>query len=76
LEARCSFEYGEAKEGYWIYDKFIKQMKKAIEIEELKYPRSDGWRYVWIFNYNSCHAAMAEDYLDISKMNVNPGDKQ
>jgi len=76
MEARCLFEYGEAKEGYWTYDKFTKQMKKAIKIAEFKYPKSDCWRHVWIFDHSSCHAAMAEDSLDISKMNVNPGGKQ
>ena len=76
MEARSLFEYGEAKEGYWTCDKFIVQMKKAIKIAEFKYPKSDGWRHVWIFDHSSCHAAMAEDSLDVSKMNVNPGGKQ
>ena len=70
MEARCIFEYGEAKEGYWTCDKFIKQMEKAIKIAEFKYPKSDGWRHVWIFDHSSCHAAMAEDSLDVSKMNL------
>ena len=76
MEARCLFECGEAKEGYWTCDKFIKQMKKAIKIAEFKYPKSDCWRHVWIFDHSSCHTAMAEDSLDVSKMNVNPGGKQ
>ena len=29
-----------------------------------------------LFNHSSCHAAMPEDGLDVSKMNVNPGGKQ
>ena len=61
MEARSLFEYGEAKEGYWTCDKFIVQMKKAIKIAEFKYPKSDGWRHVWIFDHSSCHAAMAID---------------
>lgn len=32
MKARCLFEYGEAKEGYWTCDRFIQQMKKAIKI--------------------------------------------
>ena len=36
MEARCLFEYGEAKEGYWTSEKFIQQMKKAIKIAEIK----------------------------------------
>ena len=39
-----------------------------------KYPKSDGWRHVWVFDNGSCHNAMANDALDVTKMNVNPGD--
>ena len=35
--AREFLEYGESREGYWTRDKFIKQMKRAIEISEIKY---------------------------------------
>lgn len=73
MEARCLFEYGEAKEGYWTSVKFVQQMRVAIKIAEIKYPKSEGWKHVWIFDHSSCHAAMAEDSLDVSKMNVNPG---
>jgi len=76
MEARCLFEYGEAREGYWTSDKFIEQMKSAIKIAEVKYPKSEGWKHVWIFDHSSCHAAMADDSLDVNKMNVNPGGKQ
>ena len=31
---------------------------------------------MWVFDHSSCHAAMADDSLDVSKMNVNPGGKQ
>ena len=76
LQAREFLEYGESKEGYWTSDKFMKQMKMAVKIAEVKYPKSDGWRHVWIFDHSSCHGAMAEDSLDVSKMNVGPGGKQ
>ena len=69
-------EYGEAKEGYWVADKFMEQVEKCVEIAEVKYPLSEGWRHVWIFDHSSCHGAMAEDSLDVNKMNVNPGGKQ
>ena len=52
------------------------QLKEAAKIAEAKYPREDGWRVVWIFDHSSCHAAMPDDALDVSKMNVNPGGKQ
>ena len=38
--------------------------------------KAGGWRVVWIFDHSSCHAAMPEDALDVSKMNVSPGGKQ
>lgn len=74
--ARQWLEYGEAKEGYWTSQRFLAQMKEAIEIANFKYPKEDGWRVVWIFDHSSCHAAMPDDALDVGKMNVNPGGKQ
>ena len=76
LQAQEFLEYGESKEGYWTSDKFMKQMKMAVKIAEVKYPKSDGWRHAWIFDHSSCHGAMAKDSLDVSKMNVGPGGKQ
>ena len=52
------------------------QMHKAVKIAEFKYPKTEGWKHVWIFDHSSCHAAMADDSMDVSKMNVNPGGKQ
>ena len=74
--ARQFFEYGENKEGYWTRDKFMAQIKQAVAIAEIKYPKEDGWRHIWVFDHSSCHAAMADDALEANKMNVNPGDKQ
>ena len=74
--ARQQLEYDEGKEGYWTSEKFMAQIKHAVKIAEVKYPREEGWRIVWLFDHSSCHAAMPEDALDTSKMNVNPGDKQ
>ena len=51
-------------------------MKSAVEMAEVKYPKDEGWRHVWVFDHSSCHAAMADDALDANKMNVNPGGKQ
>jgi len=74
--ARPFLEYGESREGYWTRDKFIGQIERAVEIAEIKYPKTQGWRHVWVFDHSSCHAAMADDALDASKMDVNPGGKQ
>ena len=27
---------------------------------------------MWIFDHSSCHAAMLDDALDVSKININP----
>jgi len=31
---------------------------------------------MWVFDHSSCHAAMADDSLDVNQMNVMPGGKQ
>ena len=54
----------------------MEQLEKAVEIAEVKYPVAEVWRLVWIFDHSTCHNAMAEDSLDITKMNVKPGGKQ
>lgn len=74
--ARQHLEYGESKEGYWTSEKFMHQIKDAVKVAEVKYPRAEGFRLVWIFDHSSCHAAMPDDALDVTKMNVNPGGKQ
>jgi len=70
MEARCLFE---ARKGYWTSDRFIEQMKSDIKIAEFKYPKA---RHVWIFDHSSCNVAMADDSLDVNRMNVNPEGKQ
>ena len=47
----------------------------AVRIAEIKYLKCDNQRHVWIFDHSSCHSAMADDALDVGKMNVNPGGK-
>lgn len=75
-QARLLLEYGENREGYFTSEKFMAQVDIAVKIAEVKYPRSDNWKYVWIFDQSSCHKAMADDALDASKMNVKPGGMQ
>ena len=76
MQAREFLEYGESKEGYWTSDKFMEKVRMAVKIAEVKYPQSKGCEHVWIFDHSSCHSAKADDSLDVSKMNVNPGGKQ
>ena len=55
--AREFLEYGANKEGYWTRDKFIAQMERAIDLAEIRYPKSEGLHHVWIFDHSSCHGA-------------------
>ena len=54
----------------------MSQIRKSEKITVAKYPKAEGWRLVWLFDHSSCHAAMPDDALDVTKMNVNPGGKQ
>lgn len=53
--------------------KFLHQLNRAVEIADVKYPKKDGYRVCWIFDNSSCHNAMADDALNVNKMNANPG---
>lgn len=48
--ARQLLAYGENHEGYWTCDKFISQLEVAVKICEYKYPKSDGWKWIWVFD--------------------------
>ena len=75
-QARVFLEYSENKEGYWTSERFMAQIKDAATIAEVKYPREEGFRLVWIFDHSSCHGAFADDALNAYKMNAKPGGKQ
>ena len=42
--ARKFLKYGESREGYWDRDKFVGQMKTAIQMVEIKNSKTEGWR--------------------------------
>ena len=50
--ARQQLEYGESKEGYWTSEKFMVQLKQAVKIGNVQYPKDKGWRVVWIFDHS------------------------
>ena len=52
------------------------QLADAALIAEAKYTREKGYKLYWVFDHSSCHAAMADDALNASKMNKKPGGKQ
>ena len=67
----CAFlEYEENKEGYWTSEKFMAQIEDVATIAEVKYPREEGYRLVWIFDHSTA------DALNAYKMNAKPGGKQ
>lgn len=66
--ARCLFEYGEAKEGY-IAHKICKIKLQNSSIPKVMAGSICG--YFW-----SQYAAMADNSLDVTEMNVKPGGKQ
>lgn len=74
-EAREIIEYGERRDGYWTSEKFINQVKNAVQIADILYPR-DNYTQLWLFDQSSNHKAMAPDALIAHKMNVTPGGKQ
>ena len=76
MHARVYLEYREAKGGYWNSERFTYQMKMVVRIAEVKYPKAEGWKRVWIFDHSSCHGAKAHDALDVFRMNVSAGGKQ
>ena len=47
--ARVYLEYGEAREGCWTSERFMAQMKIAVDIAEYKYPREEGYRSFFYF---------------------------
>ena len=59
-------------------EKFTEQLRKAGKVAEvkLKYCKDEEWRMVWILDHTSCHTAMPDSILDVTKMNLNPSSKQ
>ena len=66
-------EIGEQGERYWNSDCFMEQVAKAMKINEVKYPPSQGYQHIWCFDHSCGHTAFA---LIASKMNKGLGGKQ
>ena len=75
-EAKVFLVYGEGREGYWTSERFLSQMDSAVKIADIKYPKSEGYKVVWVFDNSSCHNAYAEDALIAAHMNAKTGGKQ
>ena len=63
MGSRTLLEYGEACDGYWTSNKFMKQMGIAVKIAEAKYPKEKGYRLFRFFDLRGCHMAYADDSL-------------
>ena len=61
--------YGNNKEGYWMGEKFMVQMKNACDIAESKYG-CDKHTIVFVFDQNSCHKKFDEKVLDPKNIQV------
>ena len=70
-EARLLLETNT--DGYFTNDLLMKQVDKAINIFEDKYPHAQA---LFLFDNAPSHKKYAEDALNADKMNVRPGGKQ
>ena len=73
--ARKRLEFGEKRDGYWTCEKFIEQIKWAVEIADEKYPSTE-YSIVWIFDHSSNHSSKGKDALVADRMNVSSGGNQ
>ena len=72
------FEYGKSRDGFWDSEKIIEHTKEFLEIFEWKYGRHSKHkpRCLLLFDWSSGHAAMAENALVASRMNLKCAGKQ
>ena len=68
MSAHQLLEYGESREGYWTSEKFMKQIKEAVDNAEGKYPKEKGYRLFWVFDQSTCHTAYDEEALNANRM--------
>ena len=59
--ARDFLEYGENKEGHWNHDRVMEQIKRAVDIAEIKCPKRNGWHHVWVCDHRIDTTRMVED---------------
>ena len=61
------------KDGYFTNDHLLNQVKKTIDIFEDIHPSCRG---IFLFDNAPSHKKVADDSLNVDKMNVHPGGKQ
>ena len=70
-EAHFLLKYGADSEDCQDSNKFMQQVKQAVEIAEFKYP-SEQYNLLFLFDQSSGHTAYDDDALIVSRMNVKP----
>jgi hypothetical protein len=70
--AQRLLEYGADKEGYWTGERFMEQMKNAVDIADIKY-RGDRYTVAWLFDQSSCHRKFDERALQAKNILVKDG---
>jgi len=73
FEARKITYPGKGFDSWWDLAQLIKQLKNTIAIFEYTHPNCTA---VFVFDRSSAHEGYAEDALNVSNMNINPGGKQ
>jgi hypothetical protein len=74
IEARKYLKPGKNEDGWWTAQHLLDQVINfAIPIFETMHPNAIA---IFAFDNSTNHGAMADDALNVSKMNVNPGGKQ
>ena len=61
------------KEGYFNNDHLLEQVECTINIFEQVHPQA---KWLFLFDNAPSHRKLAEDALNVDRMNVHPGDKQ
>lgn len=68
-------KYGVQSKGYRNGEKFIKQVRDAVKIINVKYPK-DCCNVFCFWSHSSDHTAFAEDAFNVNRMNIQPEEAQ
>lgn len=75
-ETRFLLKIGKSADGYMNNDQFVKVVENALLVAQYKFPRDKAHEVLWFFDQSGVHVRFADDALNVSKMNLNPGGKQ
>ena len=69
----CKLEYGQNRDGYWMYDHMVIQFKDCIDVLKYLHPDFD---FVFFFNHSNSHDRLQPDGLSLNKTSVRHSGKQ